>query len=94
MMDPDYIIGISDGILTQLDYLLRLSERVQEMRPDLLRRIYDEMNEFKASLPLDPYESLRSRRNFLIVLGDDHPAQLLGFPSLVCSRCAVTLIFF
>lgn len=59
MIDPDYVIGISDGILTQLDYLLRLSKKEPGMSAELLQKIYDGMNEFKASLPLDPYESVR-----------------------------------
>lgn len=59
MMDPDYPIGIADGILTQLDYLLRLSEKSPEMRPDLLQRLHDGVNEYKAALTVDFYESVR-----------------------------------
>ena len=54
MMDPDYPIGI-----TQLDYLLRLSEKSPEMRPDLLQRLHDGVNEYKAALTVDFYESVR-----------------------------------
>lgn len=59
MMDPDYPIGIADGILAQLDYLMRLSEKAPDMRPDLLQKLHDGVNEYKAALAVDCYESLR-----------------------------------
>ena len=68
MMDPDYPIGIADGILAQLDYLMRLSEKAPDMRPDLLQKLHDGVNEYKAALAVDCYESLRRRALRLPVL--------------------------
>lgn len=68
MMDPDYPIGIADGILAQLDYLMRLSEKAPDMRPDLLQKLHDGVNEYKAALAADSYESLRRRALRLPVL--------------------------
>lgn len=73
MMDPDYPVGIADGILTQIDYLMRLAERSPDMRPDLLQRLHDGVNEYKAAITVDFYESVRLRalRRPLVRIGGD-----------------------
>lgn len=53
MMDPDYVIGIVDGMLTQADYLSRLADREPGMRADLLQNIHDVLNDYKAYLAMD-----------------------------------------
>ena len=84
MMDPDYPIGIADGILAQLDYLMRLSEKAPDMRPDLLQKLHDGVNEYKAALAVDCYESLRRRAL-------RHPVLRIGRGRLHVSRVRALL---
>lgn len=62
MMDPDYVIGIIDAMLTQADYLKRLSDKTPELRGDLLQNIHDSLNDYKIKISVAAtYEPLRLR---------------------------------